>query len=112
MTEIEERGGEAAAGQDLEVAIARGLLDQARARGESLVGPEALLAGVTGTVLQAALDAGMTDHLGYEKAQRPAHAGGNHRNGTSARTVLTEVGPILLEVPRDRRGRVPASDHP
>jgi transposase-like protein len=69
-----------------------------------VVGSEALLAGVSRIVLQAALDAEMTDHLGYEKGQRPAHAGGNHRNGTSAKIVLTEVGPIPLEVPRDRRG--------
>jgi hypothetical protein len=69
-----------------------------------VVGPEALLAGVSRIVLQAALDAEMADHLGYEKGQRPAHAGGNHRNGTSAKIVLTEVGPIPLEVPRDRRG--------
>jgi putative transposase len=68
-----------------------------------VVGPEALLAGVSRIVLQTALDAEMTDHLGYEKGQRPAHAGGNHRNGTSAKIVLTQVGPIPLEVPRDRR---------
>jgi transposase-like protein len=38
------------------------------------------------------------------KGQRPAHAGGNHRNGTSAKTVLTEVGPIPLEVPAIAEG--------
>jgi putative transposase len=107
VAEIEERGGEAAAGQaaeqDLEVTLARGLLERAE-RGVSVVSPEALLAGVTRTVSQAALDAEMTDHLGYEKGQRPAHAGMNHRNGTSAKIVLTEVSPIPLEVPRDRRG--------
>jgi putative transposase len=107
VAEIEERGGEAAAGQaaeqDLEVTLARGLLERAE-RGVSVVSPEALLAGVTRTVSQAALDAEMTDHLGYEKGQRPAHAGGNHRNGTSAKIGLTEVGPIPLVVPRDRIG--------
>lgn len=90
--------------------IARGLLEQAE-RGVSVVGPEALLAGATRTVLQAALDAEMTDHLGYEKGQRPAYAGGNHRNGTSANTVLTEAGPIPLEVPAIAETSS-TSDHP
>jgi putative transposase len=40
------------------------------------------------------------------KGQRPAHAGGNHRNGTSAKTVLTEVGPIPLEVPAIAEGEL------
>jgi hypothetical protein len=67
-----------------------------------LVGPGGLLAGVTKTVLQAALDAEMADHLGYDKGERPPFPAGNHRNGTSPKTVLTEVGAIPLEVPRDR----------
>jgi transposase-like protein len=60
---------------------------------------------VTKTVLQAALDAEMADHLGYEKGERPPLPAGNHRNGTSPKTVLTEVGPIPLQVPRDRNGK-------
>jgi Transposase, Mutator family len=108
MTQIDEQaeipvGGEQA--EDLEVRIARQLLEQAKAEGVSLVGPGGLLAGVTKTVLQAALDAEMTDHLGYEKGTRPPFPAGNHRNGTSPKTVLTEVGPIPLEVPRDRNGK-------
>jgi putative transposase len=81
------------------------LLERAKAEGVSLVGPGGLLAGVTKTVLQAALDAEMTEHLGYEKGQRPPFPLGNHRNGTSPKTVLTEVGAIPLEVPRDRAGK-------
>ena len=48
---------------------------------------------MTKTVLQAALDAEMSEHLGYEKGQRPPFPSGNHRNGTSPKTVLTKVGP-------------------
>jgi hypothetical protein len=48
-------------------------------------------AGVTKTVLQAALDAEMADHPVYEKGERPPFPTGNHRNGSSAKTVLTEV---------------------
>jgi len=49
---------------------------------------------VTRRVLQAALDAEMTDHLSYAKGDRAGRGSGNHRNGTSAKTVLTEIGPV------------------
>lgn len=52
-------------------------------------------------MLQVALDAEMADHLSYEKGERPALPTGNCRNGTSPKTVLTEVGRVPLEVPRD-----------
>ncbi|TDD91109.1 IS256 family transposase [Actinomadura darangshiensis] len=94
--------GTAAGG--LDVQLAAELIEKAKAEGVSLVGPDGLLAGVTRTVLQAALEAEMTDHLGYDKGERPARPTGNHRNGTSAKTVSTEVGPVRVEVPRDRRG--------
>lgn len=88
----------------LDVQLAQELIDRAEAEGVSLVGPDGLLAGITKTVLQAALEAEMTSHLGYEKGQRPAERTGNHRNGTSPKTVLTELGPIGIEVPGDRAG--------
>jgi putative transposase len=108
MSQIEDQAGTPAAGQqpeDLEVRVARELLERARAEGVSLVGPGGLLSGVTKTVLQAALDAEMADHLGYEKGERLPFPAGNHRNGSSPKTVLTEAGPIPLEVPRDRNGK-------
>lgn len=108
MTQIEDHAkGRAVAGEpeDLTVRVARELLERTRAEGVSLAGPGGLLAGVTKTVLQAALDAEMAEHLGYEKGERPPFPAGNHRNGTSPKTVLTEVGPIPLEVPRDRNSK-------
>ena len=108
MTQIEDLAARSAAGgepEDLTVRVARELLERARAEGVSLVGPGGLLAGVTKTVLQAALDAEMADHLGYDRGERPPFPAGNHRNGTSPKTVLTEVGAIPLEVPRDRAGK-------
>ncbi|MER6813584.1 transposase [Spirillospora sp. NPDC000708] len=84
--------------------LAAELLEKAKAQGVSLVEPDGLLAGITKTVLQAALEAEMTEHLGYERGERPAAPSGNHRNGTSAKTVSTEVGPVRIEVPRDRSG--------
>ena len=54
--------------------------------------------------LERALGAEMSHHLGYEPgAQRPAGTE-NHRNGSSAKTVLTDEGPLRIEVPRDRHG--------
>jgi transposase-like protein len=58
---------------------------------------------VTRTVLQTALDAEMTEHLGYEKGDRSSRRT-SHRNGSSSKTVRTEVGPVEHAVPRDRQG--------
>jgi len=88
----------------LDVRIAQELIDQARARGVSLVGPGGLLSHVTRTVLQTALEAEMTDHLGYEKGDPAGRGRADHRNGSSPKTVQTEIGPVQLEIPRDRAG--------
>jgi putative transposase len=96
-----EQSGPPSAG--LDVRIAQELIEQARVQGVSLVGPGGLLAQVTKTVLQTALDTEMTEHLGYAKGD-PVAGRGNHRNGTSRKTVRTEVGPVQLEIPRDRSG--------
>jgi len=95
--------GEGSRGE-LEVRIASELLERARAEGVSLVGQGGLLAGVTRQVLQAALEAELAEHLGYEKGEGVARAGLNVRNGSSPKTVRTEVGDIALKVPRDREG--------
>ena len=55
-------------------------------------------------VLEKALGAELTHHLGYEKAAARMSPRGNHRNGTTAKTVLTDEGPLPVEVPRDRAG--------
>ena len=83
---------------------ARLLMDRARAEGVSLVGPGGLLAGLTKTVLETTLDAELAEHLGYEPHERAGYNTGNARNGNRTKTVLTEVGPVELEVPRDRAG--------
>ena len=55
-------------------------------------------------LIERALGAELSHHLGYlPGADRPAEAS-NHRNGASAKTVLTEDGPVRIEVPRDREG--------
>ena len=73
----------------------------AQEQGLSLTGPDGLLKQLTKTVLETALNEEMTEHLGYEKHD-PAGVG-NIRNGTRAKTVLTDTtGPVELDVPRDR----------
>ena len=79
-------------------------MEQARAEGVELVGPGGLLTGLTKTVLETALEAELSEHLGYEKHDPAGRNGGNSRNGTRTKTVLTEVGPVEIEVPRDRDG--------
>ena len=72
--------------------------------GLRLTGPGGFISGMVAAVLERGLQAELTGHLGYEKGD-PAGAGsGNSRNGSTAKTVLTEVGPVRLEVPRDRAG--------
>jgi putative transposase len=70
----------------------------------SWVGPGGLLAGLTTTVLETALEAEMSEHLGYDKYDPAGRNGGKSRNGTRGKTVLTAVGPVEIEVPRDRDG--------
>jgi putative transposase len=55
-------------------------------------------------VLEAGLEAEMTDHVGYERHDPAGRNSGNSRNGTRTKTVITEVGPVELAVPRDRDG--------
>jgi transposase-like protein len=80
------------------------LVARAGAEGVSLVGPGGLLAELTKTLLESALEGEMTEHVGYEPHDPAGHHSGNSRNGTRTKTVLTEIGPVELEVPRDRAG--------
>ncbi len=85
-------------------ALARELVERARAEGVGLVGPGGLLTGLTKTVLETALEAEMDEHLGYPPYAVEGRNSGNSRNGTRSKTVLTEVGDVTIEVPRDREG--------
>jgi putative transposase len=84
--------------------LAARLVEQARAEGIDLVGPGGLLTGLTKTVLETALEVEMSEHLGYDKHETAGRNGGNSRNGARTKTVLTEIGPVQIEVPRDRDG--------
>ena len=81
--------------------LAEQLLAQAKEQGVELVGPNGLLNQLTKNVLETALDAQMCEHLGYDKHDPAGRGSGNSRNGTRAKTVLTEIGLVEIEVPRD-----------
>lgn len=81
--------------------LAEQLLAQAKEQGVELMGPNGLLNQLTKNVLETALDAEMTEHLGYDKHDAAGRGSGNSRNGTRSKTVLTEIGPVEIEVPRD-----------
>jgi putative transposase len=97
-------GGSELEGEPSLQQLAVQLMDRARDEGVSLVGPGGLLSGLTKTVLESALDGELTEHLGYDPYHPSGHGSGNSRNGTRTKTVLTEIGPVSLEVPRDRAG--------
>src|SRR6476661_5077493 len=88
-----------------ELAAARELVKAARDRGVELTGPDGLLKAITKTVLETALEEEMSEHLGYDKHAVEGRNHGNSRNGTRAKTVLTDAaGQVEIEVPRDRDG--------
>jgi putative transposase len=69
---------------------------------EDLLGPNGLLKQLTGALVEKALQAEMTEHLGYEKHAPAGRGSGNSRNGASEKTLKTEAGEVAIEVPRDR----------
>ncbi|WP_328473911.1 IS256 family transposase [Streptomyces sp. NBC_00448] len=80
------------------------LVDRARREGMQLTGAGGLLQQLTKRVLESALEGEITDHLGYDKHDAAGRNSGNSRNGTRAKTVLTDVGPVEVKVPRDVEG--------
>ena len=80
------------------------LVGQAKERGVKLAGEGGLLAALTKRLLESALEGEIIDHLGYGRHGADGDNSGNSRNGRRAKTVLTDVGPVEIEVPRDRAG--------
>src|SRR5947209_20235908 len=92
--------------QSAEQQAAVELVRLAQEQGLGLTGPDGLLKQLTKTVLEAALNAEMTEHLGHEKHRvQPGRAGTNVRNGARSKTVTSDaVGEVEIAVPRDRAG--------
>ena len=55
-------------------------------------------------LIERALGAELSHHLGYPPGEARPDDSSNHRNGVSGKTVLTEDGPVRIDVPRDREG--------
>jgi putative transposase len=88
--------------------IEAGLLDEVLDRAErgdlALTGSGGFLPELVKAVLERGLAAELTGHLGYEKGDPAGRGGANSRNGSSPKTVATEIGEVALAVPRDRAG--------
>ena len=82
------------------------LLERSRdeAGGLRLTGEGSMLGELVKAVLERALEAELTAHLGYARHDPAGHNSGNSRNGTISKKVQTGIGPVPVEVPRDRAG--------
>ena len=88
------------------MAIDKKLIDQLLTdykKPEDIIGENGLLKELTKAILERALAAEMTEHLGYEKHDPAGHHRGNTRNGKSQKTLKGEFGELELETPRDRQ---------
>jgi len=103
-TESVERATEPPANGTSDEQLIAMLVDRARTEGLQLTGEGGLLQQLTKRVLESALEGEITDHVGYDKHDAAGKNSGNSRNGTRAKTVLTDVGPVEVRVPRDTAG--------
>lgn len=71
---------------------------------DEITGPGGFLTQLAGRVIETALTGELTEHLGYPSGQAPPGGTGNHRNGSTPKTVQTELGPVEINTPRDRAG--------
>src|SRR5512141_307252 len=88
---------------DREDALIRDLLANYKGP-DDLIGGNGLLKRLTKKLVEGALGAEMTHHLGYEKHDVAGQGSGNSRNGASSKTLKGDFGEVEIEVPRDRNG--------
>src|SRR5438552_2097079 len=72
---------------------------------EDLIGEQGLLKQLTKALVERAMNAELTHHLGYEKHDTSGRGSGNSRNGTSRKKLKGDFGEAEIEVPRDREGQ-------
>jgi len=87
-------------------ALPKELVDQIAAGGAPMTAEQinAATMALKKALIERALAGELTHHLGYPPGASKSDDAGNHRNGVSAKTVLTEDGPLRIDVPRDREG--------
>ena len=88
---------------DVPEALLSGLLANYK-KPEDLIGENGLLKQLTKLLVERALEAELTEHLGHQRHEAVANAGGNTRNGRSKKTLKGDFGELPIEVPRDRHG--------
>jgi putative transposase len=81
-------------------ALAEQLVAAPRTHGVDLAGSGGLLTGLTKQVVETALDVDLSEHLGHDRHERSGS--NNVRNGSTHKTVRTDVGDVRITVPRDR----------
>src|ERR1041384_8628661 len=70
---------------------------------DEITGPGGLIIQLAGRVIEAALGAELTDHLGYPPGQAPPGGTGNVRNGSTPKTLKSDLGEVAINTPRDRQ---------
>jgi hypothetical protein len=104
-----EKPETAPAGGVVDQTVVAELLARASAEGVSVTGEGGLSQQLTKLVLESSLEGEMDAHLGYAKHDPAGRNSRNSRNGRRSKTVLTEVGPVEVDVPRDRDGSLSRS---
>ena len=69
---------------------------------DQITGPDGLITKLAGRVIEAALGAELTEHLGYPPGQAPPGGAGNVRNGSTPKTLGSDIGEVAINTPRDR----------
>lgn len=109
MTMTDDKDASPASGNELVAQLqASGALDELFAKIDSgevaITGSDGLLPALLKTSLERGLQAEMSGHLGYEKGEHTPAKRPNARNGTTSKTIESEVGSFTVDVPRDRAG--------
>lgn len=99
-----EQGTEQDSGQLVPPELLDQLMGKVNTEGLELTGPDGVLGQVTKAIVERCLEEELTNELGYAKDDPAGRGSGNSRNGTTSKTVQAELGPVTLDVPRDRNG--------
>jgi len=91
-------------GEFVEAGLFDDLMDRVDDGGVQLTGEGGFLPEMIKAVLERGMRAELSDHLGYEKGDPAGRGSANSRNGSTPKTVSTEVGDVDLDTPRDRNG--------
>ena len=108
MTMTEKKAAKSPEQAAVDQAVEGGLLDEVMARVDAgelqLTGEGGFLPSMIKAVLERGLQAELTEHLGYDKGDPAGRGSPNSRNGSTPKTLATEVGDVGLDTPRDRAG--------